>query len=33
MEGHRPDHWDLAGAAICLVGMAVILFGLRAVAA
>jgi small multidrug resistance family-3 protein len=33
MEGHRPDHWDLAGAAICLVGMAVILFGPRAVAA
>lgn len=29
MEGHRPDRWDVAGAAICLIGMAVILFGPR----
>lgn len=26
-EGVRPDRWDLAGATICLVGAAVILFG------
>lgn len=29
-EGVRPDRWDLAGAAICLVGASVILFGPRA---
>ncbi len=29
IEGARPDRWDLAGAAICLVGTAVILFGPR----
>ena len=28
-EGMRPDRWDLSGAAICLVGAAVILFGPR----
>ncbi len=28
-EGMRPDRWDLTGAAICLVGAAVILFGPR----
>jgi small multidrug resistance family-3 protein len=28
-EGTRPDRWDLVGAAICLVGAAVILFGPR----
>lgn len=33
LEGHRPDQWDVVGAAICLVGMAVILFAPRAVAA
>lgn len=32
MEGHRPDRWDATGAAICLLGMAVILFGPRATA-
>ncbi len=32
-EGLRPDRWDLAGAAICLVGTGVILFGPRAGAA
>ena len=26
IEGVRPDRWDLIGAALCLVGMAVILF-------
>lgn len=29
VEGHRPDRWDLVGAAICLVGAGVILFGPR----
>jgi small multidrug resistance family-3 protein len=29
-EGTRPDRWDIAGAVICLVGSAVILFGPRA---
>ena len=29
IEGVRPDRWDLTGAAICLVGAAVILFGPR----
>ena len=33
VERQRPDQWDLIGAAICLVGMAVILFGPRSVAA
>jgi small multidrug resistance family-3 protein len=28
-EGFRPDRWDLAGATLCLVGMAVIMFGPR----
>jgi small multidrug resistance family-3 protein len=29
MDGFRPDHWDLAGAAICLVGVAVIMYAPR----
>ncbi len=29
IEGQRPDRWDLTGAAICLVGAAVILFAPR----
>jgi small multidrug resistance family-3 protein len=29
-EGLRPDRWDVTGAALCLMGMAVILFGPRA---
>ena len=29
-EGAKPDRWDLIGAAICLSGAAVILFGPRA---
>lgn len=30
IEGIRPDRWDLLGAAICLLGAGVILFGPRA---
>lgn len=30
VEGLRPDRWDLAGAALCLAGAAVILMGPRA---
>lgn len=30
VEAHRPDRWDLIGAAICFAGAAVILFGPRA---
>jgi small multidrug resistance family-3 protein len=30
VEGVRPDRWDLIGAAICLIGAAVILLGPRA---
>ncbi len=30
VEGVRPDRWDLAGAGLCLLGAAVILFGPRA---
>ncbi|WP_267347499.1 YnfA family protein [Sphingomonas sp. GM_Shp_2] len=26
-EGVRPDRWDLTGAALCLIGAAVIFFG------
>ena len=33
IEGQRPDSWDLTGAAICLLGMAVILFGPRSLSA
>ena len=29
VEGVRPDRWDMAGSAICLVGAAVVLFGPR----
>jgi small multidrug resistance family-3 protein len=29
MEGVRPDRWDLAGAAVCLIGAAIILWGPR----
>jgi small multidrug resistance family-3 protein len=29
IEGVRPDRWDLAGAAVCLIGAAIILFGPR----
>lgn len=30
VEGARPDRWDVSGAAICLVGAAVILWAPRA---
>lgn len=30
IEGTKPDRWDLLGAAVCLAGAAVILFGPRA---
>lgn len=30
VEGVRPDRWDAAGAALCLLGAAVIVFGPRA---
>lgn len=29
IDGHRPDRWDIVGAAISVTGMAVILFGPR----
>lgn len=29
VEGVRPDHWDALGAAVCLLGATVILFGPR----
>lgn len=29
-EGIRPDRWDLAGAAFCMVGASIILFAPRA---
>ncbi len=31
IEGQRPDRWDATGAAVCLLGMAIILFGPRSV--
>lgn len=32
VEGVAPDRWDIAGAALCLVGAGLILFGPRAAA-
>jgi small multidrug resistance family-3 protein len=29
IEGQRPDKWDILGAAICIVGKAMILLGSR----
>ncbi|GAA3532680.1 UPF0060 membrane protein [Aeromicrobium flavum] len=29
LDGFRPDRWDLAGAAVCLVGVAVIMYAPR----
>jgi len=29
IDGFRPDRWDLAGAAICLVGVAIIMYAPR----
>jgi len=31
MESVRPDRWDVSGAALCLAGAAIILFGPRSV--
>ena len=30
LDGFRPDHYDLTGAALCLLGVAVIMFAPRA---
>jgi small multidrug resistance family-3 protein len=29
VENTRPDRWDVGGAAVCLIGAAIILFGPR----
>lgn len=29
VEGQRPDRWDILGAAVCLAGATIILFGPR----
>lgn len=29
VEGQRPDGWDITGAAVCLIGAAIILFARR----
>ncbi len=29
VEGAKPDRWDITGAAICLIGAGIILFGPR----
>lgn len=31
VENTRPDRWDVTGAAVCLIGAAIILFGRRGV--
>ncbi|OLT38107.1 hypothetical protein BJF82_09190 [Kytococcus sp. CUA-901] len=31
LDGFRPDRWDLAGAALCLVGVTVIMYAPRGV--
>jgi small multidrug resistance family-3 protein len=30
LDGFRPDRWDIAGAAVCLLGVAVIMYAPRA---
>lgn len=30
VEGARPDRWDVSGAALCLIGASLMLFGPRA---
>ncbi|THG29902.1 YnfA family protein [Naasia lichenicola] len=30
VDGFKPDRWDIIGAVICIVGVAVIMFGPRA---
>ena len=32
LDGFRPDRWDLTGAALCLLGVAVIMYAPRAAA-
>jgi small multidrug resistance family-3 protein len=32
VDGFRPDRWDLIGAGICLLGVAVIMYAPRAAA-
>ncbi|MEU6137318.1 YnfA family protein [Nocardioides sp. NPDC047086] len=29
MDGYRPDRWDIAGAALCLAGMGMIMYAPR----
>jgi small multidrug resistance family-3 protein len=29
VDGQRPDRWDVLGAAVCMLGMAIIYFGPR----
>ncbi|MGI9040822.1 MAG: YnfA family protein [Gemmatimonadales bacterium] len=29
VDGHRPDRWDFLGGALCVFGMAVIMYGPR----
>ncbi|MBF4621277.1 YnfA family protein [Clavibacter sp. VKM Ac-2542] len=29
VDGYRPDRWDVIGAVVCLLGVAVIMFGPR----
>lgn len=31
VEGHRPDQWDVLGAAVCLAGAAIILWAPRGI--
>jgi small multidrug resistance family-3 protein len=32
VDGHRPDRWDYLGGALCVFGMALIMYGPRTVA-
>jgi small multidrug resistance family-3 protein len=29
LDGFRPDHWDVIGAAVCLIGVALIMYAPR----
>ncbi|HEX2219639.1 MAG TPA: hypothetical protein VHG35_12615 [Gemmatimonadales bacterium] len=33
VDGHRPDRWDYLGGALCVFGMALIMYGPRSGAA
>ncbi len=33
VEGYRPDRWEVIGAVVCLLGVAVIMFGPRGLGA